>query len=134
VADPTGTDRLRGSLTHKLAVGAAGGALPGLLGIGTGGIMVPAFAFIMKAPIKTAIGCSLTCFCLNALVSAAFKCSQGYVALAVAAPACIGTLVGAQLGAIINRKAPSAGLKITFGVVFVCVSLKFILTFLGARA
>ena len=127
----TDTNQVHGSLGHKLAIGTAGGVLPGLLGIGTGGIMVPAFALILKAPIKTAIGCSLTCFAANALISSVFKYSQGYVDLTVAGPACVGTLVGAYLGATLNRKFPSAGLKIMFGAVFACVSLKFILSFGG---
>ena len=126
-------NQIRGSLLHKLAIGTAGGVLPGLLGIGTGGVMVPAFTLILKTPIKTAIGCSLTCFSANALVSSAFKFSQGFVNLAIAGPACVGTLVGAYVGATLNRRFPSAGLKIMFGLVFTYVSLKFILSFCGVR-
>ncbi|MCK4658959.1 MAG: sulfite exporter TauE/SafE family protein [Phycisphaerae bacterium] len=125
------TNQIRGPLLHKVAIGTAGGVLPGLLGIGTGGIMVPAFTLILKAPIKTAVGCSLTCFSANALISSAFKFSQGFVNLAVAGPACAGTLVGAYLGATLNRKFPPAALKIIFGVTFAYVSLKFILSFRG---
>jgi len=128
----SGADETRASLVHTLAIGTAGGALPGLLGIGTGGIMVPAFALILKTPIKTAIGSSLTCFCANALVSSAFKCAQGFVDPTVAGPACVGTLAGAYLGATLNRKFPSAMLKIMFGAVFAYVSLKFLLSFGGA--
>ncbi len=132
-APPTDTNQVRGSLGHKLAIGTAGGVLPGLLGIGTGGIMVPAFTLVLKAPIKAAIGCSLTCFAANALVSSMFKYTQGYVDLAVAGPACVGTLAGAYLGATLNRRFPSAGLKMMFGTVFAYVSLKFILSFGGVR-
>lgn len=132
VRQPT-RGQVRGPLLHKLAIGTAGGVLPGLLGIGTGGIMVPAFTLILKAPIKTAIGCSLTCFAANALISSVFKFSQGFVDLAVAGPACVGTLVGAHFGARLNRRFPSAGLKIIFGVVFAYVSLKFILSCYGVR-
>lgn len=124
---------MRGSPLHKVAIGTAGGVLPGLLGIGTGGIMVPAFTLLLKAPIKTAIGCSLTCFSVNALISSMFKFSQGFVNLAVAGPACAGTLVGAYVGATLNRKSPAAGLKIMFGAVFTYVSAKFILSFCGVR-
>ncbi len=127
------TNRMRGSIGSRLAIGTAGGILPGLLGIGTGGIMVPAFTLVLKAPIKTAIGCSLTCFAANALISAGFKYAQGFVDLTIAGPACIGTLVGAYLGATLNRKFPSAGLKILFGAVFAYVSLKFMLSFGGVR-
>jgi hypothetical protein len=127
------TNRIRGPLSYKLAVGTAGGVLPGLLGIGTGGIMVPAFTLLLKAPIKTAIGCSLTCFSANALISSVFKFSQGFVDLTIASPACAGTLAGAYLGATLNRKFPPAALKIVFGAVFSYISLKFILSFAGVR-
>ena len=125
------TGQVRGPLPYKLAIGLAGGVLPGLLGIGTGGIMVPAFTWILKAPIKTAIACSLTCFSANALVSSLFKLSQGFVAPTVAGPACLGTLIGAYAGATLNRKFPSAALKIVFGAIFACVALKFVLSFAG---
>ena len=128
------TQSVRGALLSKLAIGSAGGVLPGLLGIGTGGILVPAFALILRAPIKTAIGCSLTCFSANALISSIFKLCQGFVDLAVAGPACIGTLAGAYLGATLNRRFPSAALKIMFGVAFAYVSLRFVLSFSGVRA
>ncbi len=130
-APPAGASQMRGLLGYKLAIGTAGGVLPGLLGIGTGGIMVPAFALVLRTPIKIAIGCSLTCFAANALISAAFKYAQGYVDLAIAGPACIGTLAGAYLGATLNRKSPSAGLKVVFGAVFAYVSMKFLLSFFG---
>ncbi|MBU1948770.1 MAG: sulfite exporter TauE/SafE family protein, partial [Candidatus Eisenbacteria bacterium] len=120
--------RVEGGLPQKLSIGAVSGALPGLLGIGTGGILVPAFAFLLKTPIKTAMAASLVCFCCNAGVSAAFKYTQGYVDLHVALPLSLGTLVGANLGAIINRRFPSPALKLLFGFVFVCVSLRFILS------
>jgi len=122
---------LEGALLNKIVIGAAGGVLPGLLGIGTGGILVPAFALILKAPIKTAIGCSLVCFSANALISSAFKLSQGFVNATFAVPACAGTLLGAWLGATLNRNSPSAILKVMFGTVFAYVSLKFLLSFGG---
>jgi len=130
-APPTDTNQVVGSLGYKLAIGTTGGVLPGLLGIGTGGIMVPAFTLILKAPIKTAIGCSLTCFAANALISSVFKYSQGYVDMTIVGPACVGTFVGAYMGATLNHRFPSAGLKILFGVVFAYVSLKFMLSFGG---
>jgi len=125
--------RLQGRFMKKIAIGAAGGVLPGLLGIGTGGIMVPAFTLILKSPIKIAIGCSLTCFSANALISAGFKLSQGFVDLTKAGPACAGTIAGAYIGATLNKKCPSSWLKIMFGAAFAYVSVKFILAFCGVR-
>lgn len=124
--------RLEGPLPHKLSIGAASGALPGLLGIGTGSILVPAFSFLLKTQFKTAAAASLTCFCCTAAVSAGFKYTQGYVDAQLALPLSIGTFAGANLGAVVNRRFPSPGLKLLFGVVFGFVSLRFILAFIQA--
>ena len=120
-----------GSLFGKIAIGGAAGILPGFLGIGTGAILVPAFAFILRAPIKIAIGSSLSCFCANAFLSSAFKYFQGFTVLGVAFPLCIGALIGSNFGAVLNRRFGSGWLKIMFGAVFLYVSGKYILLFLG---
>jgi uncharacterized membrane protein YfcA len=127
-----GENAVRGRLSHKLAIGAVAGALPGLLGIGTGGILVPAFTFLLGAPIKTAMAASLTAYSFTAATSSAFKLAQGYVVLEVAVPLCLGTLVGANLGARMNRRFHSRGLHAAFGILFAFVSLKFIVSALAA--
>jgi uncharacterized membrane protein YfcA len=129
-AGPAGTE-IQGTLPQKLAIGSAAGVLPGLLGIGTGGILVPAFTFLLKAPVKTAVAASLTCFCFNALISSGFKFAQGYVDPNVALPICLGTLIGANLGAILNKRLAVSSVKLAFGLVFSYVSLKFILSSFG---
>lgn len=120
---------IRGSLLQKFAIGSAAGILPGLLGIGTGAILVPAFAFIFRSPIKIAMGSSLACFAVNAFISSIFKFSQGFINMKVALPICIGTLVGSYIGALLNKRFPSSTLKLMFGILFSYVSLKFILSF-----
>jgi uncharacterized membrane protein YfcA len=124
--EPDADGRLPGPLAGKIGVGAAAGALPGLLGIGTGGVLVPAFAFLLRAPVRTATAASLTCFCFNALVSSGFKYAQGFVDVATALPLCAGTLVGANLGALLNRRVRSRIIKLAFGLVFTYVSVKFL--------
>jgi uncharacterized membrane protein YfcA len=123
--------RVDGALYKKIPIGTVAGALPGLLGIGAGGVLVPSFTFLLKTSIKTAAAASLICFCLNAAVSAGFKYSQGYVDVKIALLLSLGTFVGANLGAVISRRFPSPGLKLLFGLVFAFVSLKFILSFVG---
>jgi uncharacterized membrane protein YfcA len=131
-ADAIATAAISGPLPARLGIGAAAGALPGLLGIGTGGILVPAFTFLLKAPIKAAIGASLVCFCLNSLISSSFKLAQGFVELSVALPVCLGTLVGANLGAVMNGRMSSGLIKFVFGIVFGYVALKFVASYAGA--
>jgi len=127
----TSGNELRGSLFQKFAIGGVAGILPGLFGIGTGAILVPAFSLILKAPIKVAIGSSLTCFALNAFVSSTFKIFQGFTALKVAIPICLGTVIGANIGAVLSKRFPSPVLKLMFGVTFLYVSSKYIFSFFG---
>ncbi len=114
-----------GPLAAKLGIGAVAGTLPGLLGIGTGGILVPAFTFLLRTPIKIAIGASLVCFCLNALISSSFKLAQGYIDLERALPVCLGTLFGANIGALVNGRLSSSAIKLVFGIAFGYVTFKF---------
>jgi len=109
------------------------GALPGLLGIGAGAVLVPAFRLLLRWPIKTAMAASLACFAVNAGVSAMLKATQGYVDLAIALPASFGTFVGAILGATLNRRLPSRFLQLLFGIVFAYIAFKFVLVFFGLR-
>jgi len=132
VAAPQAVDNeVRGPLALKLVIGVAAGGLPGLLGIGTGGILVPAFTFLLRTPVKTAMAASLTCYVFTAAISSAFKLAQGHVVLAAALPLCLGTLVGSNLGALLNRRARAGVVQIAFGLVFVFVALRFIASFLG---
>jgi len=126
-------DEIHGSMPAKLAVGGFAGILPGLLGIGTGAVLVPAFTFILRTPVKIAIGSSLACFCVNALTSSAFKIFQGYAVILVALPLCIGTLIGSNVGASINERLAAPMLKVLFGMTFLYVSLKYIFLFFGVK-
>ncbi len=123
---PAGRRELGGAGGIKITIGAFAGALPGLLGIGTGAILVPAFRFLLNAPVKAAIGSSLVCFAANALVSSLFKISQGFAEVKLALLLSLGTLTGAALGAAINRKSPPAILKLLFGAVFFIIALKYV--------
>lgn len=127
--DSDSGNRIQGSLSRKVLVGSAAGILPGLLGIGTGAILVPAFTFAFRAPIKTAMGSSLLCFAANSILSSTFKFSQGFTVVPLAVPLCLGTLLGSNIGAMLNRHFPSDALKLLFGLLFSYVSLKFILLF-----
>ena len=126
------TRPIRGRPWARPAIGIAAGALPGLLGIGTGVVLVPAFTLVLGLTIKTAMGCSLACFCCNALISSAFKAAQGFVVWDVAVPVCVGTLIGSNLGALANKRLAAPVVRLLFGVFFAGISLKFVLLFFQA--
>jgi hypothetical protein len=122
---------IEGSIMAKATIGGLAGILPGLLGIGTGAILVPAFAFALQAPIKIAIGSSLACFSLNAFVSSLLKLSQGFVQINMLVPLCFGTLIGARIGAALNGKLNAPVLKLLFGLLFIYVDSKYLMIFGG---
>ncbi len=117
----------------KISVGIVSGMLPGLFGIGTGAVLVPAFNYCLKRPIKVAIGSSLVCFAINALISSVFKFFQGFVLIDTAMILCLGTVIGAYGGAIWNKGFPAAFLKLLFGLIFLYVAFKYIFLFWGVR-
>jgi len=122
-----------GDLYRKIGIGATAGVLPGLLGIGTGAILVPAFRYLLRWPVREAMGSSLACFAVNALISTYFKWAQGYVDIGFALPICLGALLGAYAGAELNRRLSSRTLHLAFGLIFVYVSTKFIFTSFGIQ-
>ncbi|MBU4304042.1 MAG: sulfite exporter TauE/SafE family protein [Candidatus Omnitrophica bacterium] len=124
---------IRGMRIAKIFVGAVSGMLPGLFGIGTGAVLVPAFNYCLNSPIKVAIGSSLVCFAVNAFISSAFKFFQGFVLLDKALILCAGTVIGAYVGARLNKEFPPSLLKLLFGLVFLYVSLKYIFLFWGVK-
>jgi len=119
------------SLIIKIIIGLIAGAIPAFIGLGAGVFLVPALTFFLNVPIKRAIGTSLACFLINALVSASFKFSQGYVELEIALPICLGALIGAHFGAIASKKVPSRHIKLLFGILTAFVAIKFIFASIG---
>jgi len=124
------SDGIFGPKPAKIIIGAVAGVFPGLLGIGTGAILVPAFSMILNSPIKIAIGSSLACFSLNAFVSSVLKLMQGFVQIPLILPLSFGTLIGARFGATLNGKVSSPMLKILFGMFFILIAIKYFINHL----
>ncbi|MFN8036971.1 MAG: sulfite exporter TauE/SafE family protein [Acidimicrobiia bacterium] len=112
-ATPSGEGRLVGGLTwHAAVVGVGAGGLSGLLGVGGGVIMVPAFAQWMGFPIKEAVGTSLACVGILAIPSTLTHMYLGDIEWAYAIPLCIGVIPGARIGAYLALRASDRGLRI----------------------
>jgi hypothetical protein len=80
---------------------------------------------------KIAIGTSLASFVWFAIVGAAIKIYQGYVNVPAAIALGVGAAIGAVYGAILMAKVKTATLKALFGIIFLYVSLKYILIYFG---
>jgi len=127
---PVGTT-MPGTVVSKSVLGTSVGTLTGVIGLGGGYALVPAFLYFLKAPMKLAIGTSMAAFVWMALVGAAFKIYQGVVDIPVAVTMGIGALIGAIFGAKLVAKFKPNVLKALFGFLFLYVSLKYILLYFG---
>lgn len=122
-----------GSTAAKSALGASIGFLTGIIGLGGGYALVPSLIYFLKSPVKLAIGTSMAAFVWMALVGSAFKFYQQVVNVPVAATLGIGAAIGAIFGAKLVAKFNPNVLKALFGVLFLYVSLKYILIFFGVH-
>ncbi|MGC8933136.1 MAG: sulfite exporter TauE/SafE family protein [Candidatus Methanodesulfokora sp.] len=129
----TAGNEIPGDKTRKGVIGFFVGVLTGVIGPGGGYALVPSFIYLLNAPVKLAVGTSLASFISMAAVSGIVKIAQGYVDVIAALSLGAGTAIGAQIGAKLVPKTPSWAIKLLFGLVFLYVSLKFILSAFGVR-
>jgi hypothetical protein len=120
-----------GTKTTKGVLGSTVGFLTGIIGLGGGYALVPSFIYFLSAPVKLAIGTSMASFVWIALVGAMFKIYQGVVNIPVAITLGVGALIGAIYGAKLVAKFKPNALKALFGLLFLYVSLKYILIYFG---
>jgi len=122
-------DKIVGSNATKAGIGGGVGILTGIVGLGGGYALVPSFIYITKSPLRIAVGSSLASFVWFALVGAAIKYVEGFTDLVAALVMGVGAASGAILGARLMSRVKPATLKAIFGIIFLYVSLKYILLF-----
>jgi len=127
----SGGKRVPGSPLVKALLGFAIGVITGIVGLGGGYMLMPAFLYLLHSPVKIAVGTSLEAFIGQAVVSSGFKLYQGIVDVLAAICLGAGTAVGAQAGARLVPKTPAWAIKLLFGFLFLVVSLKFLFKGLG---
>ncbi|MBV9953430.1 MAG: sulfite exporter TauE/SafE family protein [Acidimicrobiia bacterium] len=95
-----------------LAIGTAAGLLSGLLGVGGGIVMVPAFTQLARVPLKTAIATSLACVAIFAIPGTITHAIQGDIDWRFALLLAVGVIPGARLGAALTVRADSQRLRV----------------------
>jgi uncharacterized protein len=112
---PTPQDRRDGPLVLA-AIGIGAGLLSGLLGIGGGVVMVPAFSEIVGMPLKASIATSLACVGLLATPGTITHGLLGDINWTFALFLAIGVVPGARLGAALAIRAGHRRLRLSVGV------------------
>lgn len=119
-------DHRRGEQRHRVprfvGIGLLAGGLSGLLGIGGGVLMVPAFIALGGLTVKPAIATSLVCVGVFAVPGTLTHALQGHVDWRVAAALALGAIPGARLGAALAIRATDHRLRVV------------VASFLGATA
>jgi uncharacterized membrane protein YfcA len=99
------------------AIGLAAGGLSGLLGVGGGILMVPAFVGWVRMPIKAAVGCSLACVGILAVPGTITHALLGHIDWAFALPLCIAVIPGARVGAHLAIRSSERALRLSVAIV-----------------
>jgi uncharacterized membrane protein YfcA len=110
----------------RLAViGFAAGGLSGLLGVGGGILMVPAFSTWVGIPLKETIATSLACVGIFAIPGTLTHWYLGHIDWAFAIPLAIGVIPGAQIGAHFTITASDRRLRYTVGAALGIISVVY---------
>jgi uncharacterized membrane protein YfcA len=109
-------------------IGLVAGLLSGLLGIGGGVIMVPAFSELLSLPLKSAIATSLVCVGIFGVPAAITHSFLGDVDWRLAILLMIGVIPGAWVGAALTLRTAERRLRLAVGVFLAVVALVYLVT------
>jgi uncharacterized membrane protein YfcA len=107
-------------------IGLAAGTLGGLLGVGGGVVMVPAFLRFLGLSAHEAVGTSMAVIVFTALVAALRHYQLGNVNAKVMAIVAVLSMVGGYLGATLSERLPERQLRIAFGLFLLFVAVQML--------
>ena len=106
-------------------IGVAAGGLSGLLGIGGGILMVPAFATWVRLSVKEAVATSLVCVGALAVPGMITHAVLGNINWAFAIPLSIAVIPGAWVGAHLAIRSSERGLRLAVAVVLGSIAIVY---------
>lgn len=109
-----------------LAIGAIGGLLSGLFGIGGGFIMVPLMMSWLRFDQRRASATSLLALVGPAVIGSALYGARGQLDLVAGAFIAVGAIAGAPLGALLLRRISLVWLKWLFIAGLLATALRFV--------
>jgi uncharacterized membrane protein YfcA len=109
-------------------IGLVAGLLSGLLGIGGGVVMVPAFSELLSLSLKSAIATSLVCVGIFGVPAAITHALLGDVDWRLAILLMIGVIPGAWVGAALTLRTAEGRLRLAVGVLLAVVALVYLVT------
>jgi hypothetical protein len=117
------------SRTLKLAaIGTAGGAFSGLLGVGGGSVIVPLLIVWLGYGAREATGTSLMAITVIAAVAVTLQAFYGNVDPANAALVGLPAIGGAIAGTALQQRIPERAISLLFAGLLVVIAAKLIIT------
>jgi uncharacterized membrane protein YfcA len=110
------------------AIGLGAGLLSGLLGIGGGVVMVPAFTELLHLPLKSAIATSLVCVGIFGVPAAVTHALLGHVDWRLAVLLAVAVIPGARIGASLTIRTGERRLRLAVGVFLALVAVVYFVT------
>jgi uncharacterized membrane protein YfcA len=110
------------------AIGLVAGLLSGLLGIGGGVIMVPAFTELLHLPLKSAIATSLVCVGIFGVPATITHALLGDIDWRLAVLLTIGVIPGARIGASLTIRTAERRLRLAIGIFLAAVAVVYFIT------
>jgi uncharacterized membrane protein YfcA len=107
------------------AIGLVAGVVSGLLGIGGGIVMVPAFTLWVGMPLRRALGTSLLVIAILVIPGTIVHAILGNIDWAIFVALTIGVVPGARLGARIALGVREGTLRMAVGVFLLVVALAY---------
>jgi uncharacterized membrane protein YfcA len=106
-------------------IGMGAGLLSGLLGVGGGILMVPAFQSWLRMGLKETIATSLACVGLLAIPGTITHTLEHHINWTFALPLCVGVVPGAQIGAKYAIKSADRSLRRVTGIVLGSIAVVY---------
>ncbi|MGD8278878.1 MAG: sulfite exporter TauE/SafE family protein, partial [Gemmatimonadota bacterium] len=116
------------SVLMPLVLGFLVGTLAAIMGVGGGFIMVPVMVYLLRMPMHVVVGTSLFQIlftCVNVTILQA-KLNQT-VDFVLALVLLLGSVVGAQVGALVSKRLNADQLKILMAIIVLVVTVKMLL-------
>uniref|UniRef100_UPI002FE2C380 sulfite exporter TauE/SafE family protein n=1 Tax=Rhabdothermincola sp. TaxID=2820405 RepID=UPI002FE2C380 len=103
-------------------VGSGAGFLAGLLGVGGGIVLMPAFTVVLRIPIKEAVASSLVAVAIFSVPALVTHVALGHVNWWYALLLMAGGAPGAQIGSHLTLGASDRTVRLVFGAFMVVVA------------
>lgn len=113
------------SMPMVALIGAAAGLLAGLLGVGGGVLLVPAYTGLLRMPPKRAVATSLVAVAIFSVPAMITHMLLGHINWAFALLLVVGVVPGAQVGARLTIHGSETRLRFLMGLFFTVLALLY---------